>query len=110
MESECSGSEDTFDEYYPEDEVSCFLSSGRPRFNVAALRRLELASQLHAPEAVSYTHQDVYKRQEGAFVETSVHKPLVGLGCGGEEQQGEKEGLHKESVGGKMRGASGEWD
>ena len=53
MEAECSGSEDTFDEFYPEDEVSCFLSSGRPRFNVAALRRLELASQLHEPEVGS---------------------------------------------------------
>ena len=49
MEAECSGSEETFDEYYPEDEVSCFLSSGRPRFNVAALRRLELGARLHVP-------------------------------------------------------------
>lgn len=53
MNSECSGSEDTFDEFYPEDEVTCFLSSGRPRFNVAAVRRLEMAATHHAPEVGS---------------------------------------------------------
>jgi hypothetical protein len=41
LDSECNGSEDLFDEFYPEDDVSCFLSSGRPRFNVAALKRME---------------------------------------------------------------------
>ncbi|WP_395740578.1 hypothetical protein [Prosthecobacter sp.] len=53
MAQECSGSEDVFDEFYPEDDVSCFLSSGRPRFNVAVVRRLERAAQLHAPEVGS---------------------------------------------------------
>lgn len=53
MDAECSGSEQTFDEFYPEDDVSCFLSSGRPRFNVAALRRLESGAHLHAPEVGS---------------------------------------------------------
>jgi hypothetical protein len=41
MKSECGGSEALFDEYYPEDEVSCFLSSGRPRFNMGSLVSLE---------------------------------------------------------------------
>lgn len=41
MVSDCAGSEDTFDEYYPEDEVSCFLASGSPRFNMAALSLME---------------------------------------------------------------------
>lgn len=49
MDAECNSSEDLFDEFYPEDDVTCFLSSGRPRFNVAALRRLELASALATP-------------------------------------------------------------
>lgn len=44
IESDCGGSEELFDEFFPEDEVSCFLSSGRPRFNMAAIRRLELAA------------------------------------------------------------------
>lgn len=53
LESECGGSEDLFDEFYPEDDVSCFLSSGRPRFNMAALRRLEQGVHAHAPQAGS---------------------------------------------------------
>lgn len=53
MESECGGSEELFDEFYPEDDVSCFLSSGRPRFNMAAIRRLELAAPSRSPEAGS---------------------------------------------------------
>lgn len=53
LESECNGSEDLFDEFYPEDEVSCFLSSGRPRFNAAALRRLEHGARMRPPEVGS---------------------------------------------------------
>lgn len=41
MKKECGGSEDLFDEYYPEDEMSCFLSSGRPRFSMSALVAME---------------------------------------------------------------------
>ena len=37
LKSECGGSEALFDEYYPEDDVSCFLSSGRPRFDMPSL-------------------------------------------------------------------------
>jgi hypothetical protein len=48
--SECGGSEDAFDEYYPEDEVSCFLSSGRPRFNMKCVSDLEKAAPSRAPE------------------------------------------------------------
>lgn len=50
MASECGGSEDTFDSYYPEDDVSCFLSSGRPRFNQAVLSKWLKATHLHPPE------------------------------------------------------------
>lgn len=53
LESECNGSEDLFDEFYPEDDVSCFLSSGRPRFNVAALKRLEQQAAQATPEVGS---------------------------------------------------------
>lgn len=53
MEAECGGSEDLFDEFYPEDDVSCFLSSGRPRFNIASIRRLEQRVHEHAPEVGS---------------------------------------------------------
>jgi hypothetical protein len=37
LKSECGGSEALFDEYYPEDDITCFLSSGRPRFDMSAL-------------------------------------------------------------------------
>lgn len=50
MASECNSSEDSFDEFYPEDEISCFLSSGRPRFNVASIQKLSKNATLHAPE------------------------------------------------------------
>lgn len=58
MESECNGSEDLFDEFYPEDDVTCFLSSGRPRFNVAALKRLEQAAGTHPPSTGSLVEMD----------------------------------------------------
>lgn len=51
LEGECNGSEDLFDEFYPEDDVTCFLSSGRPRFNAGALRRLEQGVQQRTAEA-----------------------------------------------------------
>lgn len=37
----CGGSEELFDEYYPEDEAGCFLSSGRPRFDLGAVTAME---------------------------------------------------------------------
>jgi hypothetical protein len=39
--SECGGSEKSFDEYYPEDDLSCWLGTGRPRFDQAALMHME---------------------------------------------------------------------
>lgn len=50
MRTECGGSEETFDEYYPEDDVRCWAVSGRPRFNVAALMNLEVQSKSKVPQ------------------------------------------------------------
>ncbi len=58
LQGECGGSEDLFDEYYPEDEVSCFLSSGRPRFNMASVMRLEKAAQSARKEIGTLTEQE----------------------------------------------------
>lgn len=58
LQGECGGSEDLFDEYYPEDEVSCFLSSGRPRFNMASVLKLEKAAQSAPKEIGTLTEQD----------------------------------------------------
>lgn len=41
MRTECGGSEDVVDEYYPEDDVRCWAVSGRPRFDVEALMAME---------------------------------------------------------------------
>ena len=41
IRTECGGSEDIFDEYYPEDDVRCFAVSGRPAFDVEALMAME---------------------------------------------------------------------
>lgn len=41
IRTECGGSEDVFDEYYPEDDVRCFAVSGRPRFDVESLMAME---------------------------------------------------------------------
>lgn len=57
LQADCGGSEDLFDEYYPEDEISCFLSSGRPRFNMASVLRLEKAAQSARKEIGTLTEQ-----------------------------------------------------
>lgn len=57
LASECGNSEDTFDEFYPEDEVSCFLSSGRPRFNSSGLNRIESMISLTQPTTGSLVDQ-----------------------------------------------------
>lgn len=58
MKSECGGSEELFDEYYPEDDISCFLSSGRPRFNMPAIVRMERKSRGYDWQAGSIVLQD----------------------------------------------------
>lgn len=83
MASECSNSEDLFDEYYPEDEVSCFLSSGRPRFNVAAIQKLSKQTHLCPPEVGSLVEMDnetvVFQRDETGFGSFHIwEQPLVG--------------------------------
>lgn len=39
--SECNGDPRIFDFYYPEDEVSCWLAGGSPRFDMEKLVRME---------------------------------------------------------------------
>jgi len=40
LAQKCAGRTDLFDQEYPEDERSAFLTSGRPRFSIAGLTRL----------------------------------------------------------------------
>lgn len=54
--SECNGDEDAFDEYYPEDDVRCWLVSGRPRFNAGMIKAMEdEAKAAPAPDNVKFT-------------------------------------------------------
>ena len=48
MRTECGGSEDVMDEYYPEDDVRCWAVSGRPRFDVEALMAMERRARGYA--------------------------------------------------------------
>lgn len=50
LAQKCSGREDLFDQEYPEDEQSAFLSSGRPRFSSAGLTRLRAMQGAFRPE------------------------------------------------------------
>jgi hypothetical protein len=75
MASECGGSEDAFDEYYPEDEVSCFLTSGRPRFNMQRLTTLEKAVHSRICEEGTL---DIQENDSVVFApETSGYSPYL---------------------------------
>jgi len=50
LAQKCSGREELFDQEYPEDEQSAFLSSGRLRFSAAGLARLRGMQGSRAPE------------------------------------------------------------
>jgi len=45
IDSECSGSESAFFEYYPPNDQICWLVSGRPRFNMGAIAMMERQGQ-----------------------------------------------------------------
>jgi hypothetical protein len=58
IRTECGGSEDTFDEYYPEDDQRCWAVSGRPRFNMSALMAMEARARGVQFESGLLTLQD----------------------------------------------------
>ena len=43
--NECANDERMFDQDFPENDVDCFLSSGRPRFNSEGVARLEIMAK-----------------------------------------------------------------
>lgn len=45
IENECANDENMFDQDFPEDDQSCFLSSGRPRFSIEGVTRLEVLAK-----------------------------------------------------------------
>jgi hypothetical protein len=50
IEHECGGSERQFEQEYPSDPYTCFLSSGSPWFDMKALAELERAARGVVPE------------------------------------------------------------
>ncbi|MFH1066420.1 MAG: hypothetical protein V1746_00715 [bacterium] len=49
-DNKCGGSDRLFDEYYPEDDVCCFLTSGAPRFDVEWVGYLADSAAKYKPE------------------------------------------------------------
>ncbi len=68
IKSKCGGSEDLFDQEYPEDEQSAFLTSGRPRFSMKAMTRLRMLVSGSANPRVGMLH-----RQEGDAIAWEAH-------------------------------------
>lgn len=42
LAADCNNDEVLFDMHYPEDDVSCFVASGRPKFNITGMANLKL--------------------------------------------------------------------
>ena len=55
LAQKCGGRIELFDQEYPEDDQSAFLTSGRPRFSIAGLTRLRAMQDL-IPARVGFIH------------------------------------------------------
>jgi hypothetical protein len=69
IRQECHGDEDLFDQDYPEDDVRCWLVSGRPRFNMTMLAKMDAMTHSYNPRRGIMTEQDSGRV---SFIET-VH-------------------------------------
>ena len=67
IKRDCLNDERRFDEEYPEDPVSCFLSSGSPRFDNEGMTRLEVRSRSVGVEhgILSFNEDKVAFRRTG---------------------------------------------
>lgn len=68
LAQKCSGREELFDQEYPEDEQSAFLTSGRPRFSMAGLTRLRAMQGARVPSH-GFVHRGV-QSGDGVVFET----------------------------------------
>ena len=105
MAEECGGDEDDFDEAYMQDDVRCWLVSGRPRFQAAGLSAIERhGKSMPRPDLVKLT--DIGDRMVGVSRVGTVGEadamvwewPMVGCAylisvdpATGEEQAGGKD-------------------
>lgn len=83
ISGECGGSDELFDEFYPEDDVSCFLSSGRPRFDMGAVVQMEKKIQSQVVENGRLTSQDggtvSFSPENGGFAPIQLfERPIPG--------------------------------
>lgn len=83
ISGECGGSDDLFDEFYPEDDVSCFLSSGRPRFDMGAVVQMGKKIQSQVVENGRLTSQDggtvSFSPETGGFAPIQLfERPIPG--------------------------------
>lgn len=58
LHGECDGDEKTFAYYYPSDPVSCWLSSGSPRFDMNILQTMKARAKYITPEYGYLVRQD----------------------------------------------------
>lgn len=72
LAQKCAGRDAFFDQEYPEDETSAFLTSGRPRFSMAALTRLR-ASAEQVPARTGFLREEggtiVFEPHEAGWVQ-----------------------------------------
>lgn len=61
IKSICNGDAKIFDFYYPEDEVSCWLAGGSPRFDLGVLTEMEKKARGVIPETGWLVTQDTGK-------------------------------------------------
>ena len=74
LKAECSGDPLEFDEKYPHDEASAFLSSGRPRFNIAGLKYLEGRARSFNPKYGIISKAGEDEQASYAWIECEKHE------------------------------------
>lgn len=82
--SKCNGSQNLFDCYYPEDDVTCWTASGNPRFDLSVVLDLEAMAKGSIPETGELVTQDNgrvhYSRQEDGKGSILIWEPpTVGM-------------------------------
>jgi hypothetical protein len=58
IKNDCDGDPKIFSYYYPSDDVSCWLASGSPRFDMEAVLLMERAAKMEAPSTGYLLTQD----------------------------------------------------
>jgi hypothetical protein len=61
IKNDCGGDAKVFSYYYPSDDVSCWLASGSPRFDMQAVLMMERAAKMETPETGYLLIQDTKK-------------------------------------------------